>query len=97
EEGTPGGATNVGRDCTRAARARGAQAAAAGAPTRSRRAASEGSQGRAGHDEREKAVVDWSQDMETKRRYEHPTPAADTMPAAVSPERALRVFAQPER
>ncbi len=35
--------------------------------------------------------------METKRRYEHPTPAAGATPAAVSPERALRVFTQPER
>src|SRR5437870_5039624 len=35
--------------------------------------------------------------METKRRYEHPTPAAGTVPAAVSPERALRVFTEPER
>src|SRR2546425_130876 len=35
--------------------------------------------------------------METKRRYEHPTPAAGAAPAAVSPERALRVFTQPER
>ncbi len=35
--------------------------------------------------------------METKRRYEHPTSAAGTAPAAVSPERALRVFTQPER
>src|SRR5437773_1108496 len=35
--------------------------------------------------------------METKRRYEYATPAAGTMPAAVAPERALRVFTQPER
>lgn len=37
--------------------------------------------------------------METKRRYEHPTPAlaAGAVPAAVSPERALRVFTRPER
>src|SRR5689334_2903511 len=37
--------------------------------------------------------------METKRRYEHPTvaPAAGTAPAAVSPERALRVFTHPDR
>src|SRR5439155_403593 len=35
--------------------------------------------------------------METKRRYEHPTPAAGATPAAVSPERALRMFTQPER
>ena len=35
--------------------------------------------------------------METKRRYEHPTPVAGTSPAAVSPERALRVFTHPDR
>ena len=37
--------------------------------------------------------------METKRRYEHPTPppTAGTGPAAVSPERALRVFTHPDR
>src|SRR5216117_3411343 len=35
--------------------------------------------------------------METKRRYEHPTPAAGTMPVAVSPERVLRVVARPGR
>ena len=40
--------------------------------------------------------------METRRRYEHPTsppapPTADTGPAAVSPERALRVFTHPDR
>ncbi len=37
--------------------------------------------------------------METKRRYEHATapPTAGTVPAAVSPERALRVFAHPDR
>jgi deoxyribose-phosphate aldolase len=35
--------------------------------------------------------------METKRRYEHPTPVAGTAPAAVAPERALRVFTHPDR
>jgi deoxyribose-phosphate aldolase len=35
--------------------------------------------------------------METKRRYEHPTPVAGTSPAAASPERALRVFTHPNR
>src|SRR5689334_24770638 len=35
--------------------------------------------------------------METKRRYEHPTPVAGTSPAAVSSERALRVFTAPQR
>ena len=37
--------------------------------------------------------------METKRRYEHATapPTAGTSPAAVSPERALRVFTHPDR
>ena len=35
--------------------------------------------------------------METKRRYEHPTPVAGTSPAAVSSERALRVFTHPDR
>ncbi len=37
--------------------------------------------------------------METKRRYEHPTPppGAGTAPAAVSPERALRMFTHPDR
>src|SRR5438270_7856130 len=35
--------------------------------------------------------------METKRRYEHPTTAAGATPAAVSPERALRVFTRPGR
>ena len=35
--------------------------------------------------------------METKRRYEHPTPVAGTSPAAVSPEWALRVFTHPDR
>src|SRR5690349_16044744 len=35
--------------------------------------------------------------METKRRYEHPTPVAGTSPAAVSPERALRVVTHPDR
>ncbi len=35
--------------------------------------------------------------METKRRYEQPTPAAGAMPAAVAPDRALRMFTQPER
>src|SRR3989441_320328 len=35
--------------------------------------------------------------METKRRDEHPTPTAGTMPASVAPERALRVFTEPER
>src|SRR6266496_3821907 len=35
--------------------------------------------------------------METKRRYEHPTPTAGSAPAAVASERVLRVFTQPER
>src|SRR6266567_2882223 len=35
--------------------------------------------------------------METKRRYEHPTPTAGGAPAAVASERVLRVFTQPER
>src|SRR5690348_750948 len=34
--------------------------------------------------------------METKRRYEHPTETAGSVPA-VSPERALRVFTHPDR
>jgi len=35
--------------------------------------------------------------METKRRYEHAEPAGETLPAAVSPERVLRVVARPGR
>src|SRR6059036_2318515 len=35
--------------------------------------------------------------METKRKYERAAPPGDLLPAAVSPERALRVFTQPER
>src|SRR2546425_1684718 len=35
--------------------------------------------------------------METKRRYDHATPTGGTVPSAVSPERALRVFTHPER
>jgi deoxyribose-phosphate aldolase len=35
--------------------------------------------------------------METKRKYEHPTQTAGTVPPAVSPERALRVFTHPDR
>src|SRR5947208_13684638 len=35
--------------------------------------------------------------METKRRYEHAEPAGDTLPAAVSPERVLRVVARAGR
>src|SRR5213595_1230475 len=35
--------------------------------------------------------------METKRRYEHPTPTASSAPAAVASERVLRVLTQPER
>ncbi len=35
--------------------------------------------------------------METKRRYEHATPTAGIVPAAVSPERALRVVTHPDR
>src|SRR5205807_3471927 len=35
--------------------------------------------------------------METKRRHEHAQPAGETLPAAVSPERVLRVVARPGR
>ena len=35
--------------------------------------------------------------METKRRYEHATPPGETLPAAISPERVLRVVAEPGR
>jgi len=35
--------------------------------------------------------------METKRRYEHAEPAGETLPAAVSPERVLRVVARAGR
>jgi len=35
--------------------------------------------------------------METKRRYEHATPSGETLPAAISPERVLRVVAEPGR
>src|SRR2546425_11575835 len=35
--------------------------------------------------------------METKRRYDHATPTGGTVPSAVSPERAVRVFTPPER
>src|SRR2546430_952788 len=35
--------------------------------------------------------------METKRRYEHAAPGGETLPAAASPERVLRVVARPGR